>query len=103
MVQNLIDQVKKAESEAEDIVLQAQETKKNLIKKAENDAVEFKKSIEKEAQKKGNDLLEEKKKECEVYDLSKQQEAEIEVKAIMEKALAKEDQVIDKIVDYIFN
>ena len=103
MVQNLIDQVKKAENEAESIVLNAQETKKNLIKKAENDAIEFKKSIQKEAEKKGSDLLEEKKKECAVFDLTKQQEAEVEVKKLIEQALAKEDQVIDKIVDFIFN
>lgn len=103
MVQILIDQVKKAESDAENIILQAQETKKNLIKKAEKDAIEFKKSIQKEAEKKGNDLLEEKKKECEGYDAVKQQEAKVEVKNIMEKASAKEEQVIGKIIDHIFN
>ena len=103
MVQNLIDQVKKAETDAEKIVLAAQDTKKNLIKKAEKDAEEFKKSIEKEAKKKGNDLLEEKRRECAVYELTKEQEAEQEVKGIIEEALEKEDQVIDKIVEYIFN
>ena len=103
MVQNLIDQVKKAEAEAEIIVSEAIKTKENLIKKAQADADEFKRSVEVEAKKRGNELLAEKQKECEKFDVLKEQEASGQVEKINEMALAKESQVMDKIIEYIFN
>ena len=103
MVQNLINQVKNAETEAENIILKANETKKNLIDKAKKDAIEFRKNIEAEANKRGEELLVEKKKECEDLDLIAEKEAEIEVNKILAKGANMEDEVMDDIISYIFN
>ena len=103
MVQNLINRVKAAETEADKIVFKAQDTKKNLIEKAQRDAVEFKKSIQKEANQKGNELFEENKRECETLNVAAEKEAKVLVDQLLAKGVAMEDKVVDEIIDYIFN